>query len=525
MNEPVRLLDAAKRLHAGGRREAAARAYRQFLDKHPASAEGWYLLGAVHLQSNCIADSIAASARATELDGQHAGALSNLGMALRRAGRSSEGAAALRRAVNLEPDNPDMHYSLGVSLAEAARPRNALDAFKHALRLSPGRPGALLGVGHCHRALGRQELAYKAYRTCLAVRPESAEAWWSIANLKLREFDGNDLETIAYVTSRPDLSDRDRALMHYVQAKALEDARRFDEAFTHYVFGAAIQRRLAPYDPRGDIRLLEETERVFNRDAFARAAAARKPDVTPIFVVGLPRSGSTLVERILTSHSLVGGGGELPHFAQVVGETVRQDRDGLRAMLDMGSVQLSRAAEKYLTRIPAAPGETFVVDKQLNNFLVLGAVPLLFPNAKIIDVRRHPTDSCVGAFTQYFARGQEFSYDLGQLGEYCLRYDRFMRHWRGVLGAAITTVWYEDLVTDQKLQTERLLKHCGLEFETACLEFHRNERAVHSASSEQVRQPMYTTSMQRWRRFENHLGGLQRTLAPLLESLPDSVRK
>ncbi|MCG8461642.1 MAG: tetratricopeptide repeat protein, partial [Holophagales bacterium] len=290
MNDPARLLDAAKKLHAGGNGEEAVSAYGEFLDKHPRSAEAWYLLGAAHLQADRITDSITASKRAAELDGRHAGAFRNLGLALRRAGRSGEGATALRRAVKLEPDNADMHYSLGVALAEAARPRAALDAFKRSLGLRPGRLNALLGVGHCHRALGQQELAYKAYRTCLAVRPESAEAWWSIANLKLRPFDGDDLETIVYVTSRPDLSDRDGALMHHVLAKALEDAGRFDDAFRNYVVGAAIQRRLTPYDPRGDLRLLEEVERAFDRDAVERAAVARRTDIIPIFVVGLPRS-------------------------------------------------------------------------------------------------------------------------------------------------------------------------------------------------------------------------------------------
>ena len=264
-------------------------------------------------------------------------------------------------------------------------------------------------------------------------------------------------------------------------------------------------------------------------ETFLNANAGRgDPDPAPIFIVGLPRSGSTLIEQILASHSLVDGTHELRDLGMVVKADHRLGRFNPRypkSLVDFDPERLRHLGAEYIRRTRRYRGDRpFFTDKNPNNFVHVGLLHLVLPNAKIIDARRHPLDSCLGSYKQLFAQGQPFSYDLVELGEYYLEYDRLMKHWHEVLPGNVLDVHYEQVVADLEGQVRRILDHCGLPWEDACLRFHETDRAVKSASSEQVRQPIYSTSVNAWRNYERHLGPLIEVLKPILAEMPDCER-
>jgi hypothetical protein len=368
------------------------------------------------------------------------------------------------------------------------------------------------------KTVGRQSNGVTAYRKALAIRPEMGEAWWSLANLKTVKFDRDDVEAMNAALESGRLTDEDRFHLEFALGKALHDAGRSDEAFQHYFTANTLRLKAQPYRPDEIRRIVDRCVETFTAEAFMeRSGGIEAQD--PIFIVGMPRAGSTLVEQILASHSLVEGTTELPDIPALARES------GIYPRGILGATTEDRRAlgEEYLKRsgVQRRTGRPFFIDKLPNNWLFVPFIHLILPNAKIIDARRHPLGCCFSNFRQHFARGQAFSYDLADVGRYYADYVRMMAHVDAVLPGRVHRVIYERMVGDTEAEVRALLRYCDLEFEPACLEFHKTDRAVRTASSEQVRRPIYREATEEWRAYEPYLGPLKRALGPVLDCYPD----
>jgi hypothetical protein len=322
-----------------------------------------------------------------------------------------------------------------------------------------------------------------------------------------------------------DLGDESRAQIHNALGLQYEAVRDFDRAFENFAQCNSVRRKSEFYDPVDTQDTHDRVIELFNQD-FVGQTGGPPLEPAPIFVVGLPRSGSTLIEQILASHSKVDGTHELADLSKVIRAMrrgKRKDRRFPEVVAGLEAAGWAKIGAQYLERTSKHRGSApYFIDKNPNNFIFIGLLKLAIPNAKIINARRHPLDSCLGSFKQLFASGQPFSYDMFELAEYYLQYQRLMDHWHRVLPGFVLDVHYEDVVGDLETQVRRLLEFCGLSFEPSCLRFHETERAVKTASSEQVRKPIYSTSVNLWRNYEHHLGELIGILEPLLRNLPKS---
>ncbi len=381
-----------------------------------------------------------------------------------------------------------------------------------------------LSIAHSLKTLGRRHAAITEYRAAAAVRTDYGDVYWSLANLKTYRFPDAELEQMRAAQAAPATTPIDRYHLCFALGKALEDRQQYAESFGFYDAGNALKRAQSRYRPevfelntRGQIEVC--TPALFSRHAGDGAPA---PD--PIFVVGLPRSGSTLLEQILASHSQVEGTQELAEVPRLVAQLQGRDRDLDKprypgVLADMNGAEFRRLGEKYLsdTRVYRS-GKAHFIDKMPNNFRHIGLIHLMLPNAKIIDARREPMACCFGNFKQLFASGQEFAYSIEDIARYYRTYLELMRHWNTVLPGRVLRIQHEDLVDDLPGNVHRLLDYCGLEFEPACIEFYKTERSVRTASSEQVRQPLYREGLDQWRHYEPWLG-------PLREALGDALTR
>jgi tetratricopeptide (TPR) repeat protein len=383
-----------------------------------------------------------------------------------------------------------------------------------------------MSYGHALRTTGKVPESIAAYRRALSMEPRLGEAWWSLANLKTFRFSDADVRAIREQVSRDDLSDEDRLHFEFALGKALEDAASYEESFTHYAAGNALRRSQHGYDAEENSRFVRRSKQLLTREFFAERAGAGAQARDPIFIVGLPRAGSTLIEQILGSHPLVEGTMELPQLPKLARELAgpRQEEEGtfLKALAALTPEELRTLGERYLaeTRVMRKTDAPFFIDKMPNNCMYVGLIHLILPNAVIIDVRRHPLGCCFSCFKQHFARGQWFSYGLEDLGRYYRDYVELLAHFDEALPGRVARVFYETLIDDTDAEVRRLLEHCGLPFEPACLRFYENERAVRTASSEQVRRPIFRDAVDHWRRYEPWLGPLERSLGDVLTDYP-----
>ncbi len=513
--------------HEAGDPAGAIPLYRAILAEARDHVDALRLLGVALAQTGHAGAGVASAERAVALAPDYALAWSNLGTVLSEADRPEEAIAAFRRACALDPGSARGWFNLGNALATAPDATAALAAYDRALALQPDHPGGLVGRGHMLKTIGRAEEASAAYHAALARDPDYGQVWWSLANLKTHRFSRGDVAAMEQALAR-DPPDQARAAILFALAKARDDAADHDAAFALYARGNRLQRDLVRYDPVQTELLNDRIVAVFDAGFFADRAGWGHDDPAPILIVGLPRSGSTLIEQILASHSAVDGTAELPDLGRLAMSVGRFRSDGIgypEAVRDIAAADARALGRSYIARTRRhRAGRRFFTDKMPNNFPTAGFARLILPNARIIDARRHPLDAAVGCYRQLFAQGQAFSYDLFELGEYIRQYHRMMRHWDAVLPGRVLRIDYELLVTDQERQTRRLLDFCGLAWEDGCLAFHRTARAVNTASSEQVRRPLYADALQSWRRYDAHLGGLKAQLADLLAALPERVR-
>lgn len=514
--------------HRAGAAQDAARLYRQALETDPDNVDAWRLLGLALAALGQGEEAERGARRAVALAPDFPAAWNDLGAVLSELDQAEEAVEAFRRAVALAPRRASAHAHLANALFVYGDLAQAEAHYRQALDLQPGDPASLLGLGHVLKAIGRFDEAVKSYKDCIAARPGAGQAWWSLANLKTYAFSSADEAAMRRLVADADAPRSTRVSVAYALGKAREDDKDYERAFASYAEGAALQRQEVRYDPVQTEMINERIRASFGREVFAARAGQGCADPAPIFIVGLPRSGSTLIEQILASHSQVDGASELPIVGRIAQEIGRFRSDGVvypEAVPELEPHDLRALGKLYLQRAARHRGaRPFFTDKMPNNFASIGLIALMLPNAKIIDARRHPMDSCWGSFKQLFARGQTYSYDLFELGHFYLEYEKMMRWWDEVLPGRVLRVDYEAVVLDQERETQRLLQHCGLTFEDQCLRFHATQRAVHTASSEQVRKPLYTSGLGAWRRFAPHLRPLQEQLRPVLEQLPERVR-
>ena len=439
----------------------------------------------------------------------------NLAAALFGLAHAEEALAEVESVLARAPDHPQARLLRAAIRVQLGEPEAALEDYGMALVADPGHARIWLSQGHALKIAGRQAEAVAAYRRSLDLAPHLGEAYWSLANLKTWRFEPADLEAMAALLSQAGPSAEDRAALHFALAKGLEDAERYAEAFAHYRQGNAMRRATAPYDATASNAFVQRMMATFTREFLAARAGAGCQAADPIFVVGLPRSGSTLVEQILASHPQVEGVSELPDLSLIAANLTRRTAypEGLA---DLAPEAFAALGEDYLarTRVHRKLGRGSFVDKFPGNFLHTGLIHLMLPQARIIDVRRHPLGCCLSLFKQHFAEGQAYSYDLTDLGRHHADYVALMAHFDAVLPGRVHRLSYEVLVDDPEDAVRRLLAYCGLPFDDRCLRFYETGRAVRTASSEQVRQPIFRDGVEQWRRFEPWLGPLKAALGP-----------
>lgn len=510
--------------HRAGRFKEAEEVYRGILERDPKNVSATRLLGSVATEMGRYRMAKRLLKNAVTMAPEFFGAWADLARALLESEEFDECQEALDHAIRLEPELPYPYMLLGNMLTKAGRYEDAANAFRQALEKQPDHGGSLAGLGHALKTVGRQDEAVSTYRECIRAYPVFGEAYWSLANLKTFRFSEDEVGTMETHVDDAALPDETRVNFNFALGKAYEDAGRHADAFHHYARGNAIRRPHESYDPVQTEVVHDQIIDVITPEFLARHEGGGDPDPAPIFIVGLPRSGSTLIEQILASHSDVDGTHELPDLARVI-KTINQQRPGGETYpagaTNLGAEQFLELGRQYLesTRRHRGKSPRFT-DKMPNNFASIGLLQLILPNAIIVNARRHPLDSCMGSFKQLFFKGQAFTYDLVELGEYYLEYDRLMTHWHKLLPGKVLDVHYEQMVAHQEQETRRLIAHCGLQWQDNCLEFYKTSRAVNTASSEQVRQPMYAKSVNSWRRFEEQLQPLIEVLEPLLRKLP-----
>jgi tetratricopeptide (TPR) repeat protein len=521
IRDPV-LAIAADPLY-GGRLEEAERKLRDLVVARPNDAAVYRLLGETLNRMGRYEAAEMVLDHALGLDASHDGALFSYAHALFHQQKAAKAIIVLRALITKYPSDAPYLNLLAACL-------NLLGDFEEAIRINEElltthsrQPKIWLNYGHALRTVGRRDEAIAAYKRCIALAPGLGDAYWSIANLKVASFTPEEFAAMSDQLGRGDLAPEDRLHLHYALGKALEDRGEAAGAFENYSAGARLRRAATPYDADETTALAARSIALFTPDFFAAASGGcQAPD--PIFIVGLPRSGSTLIEQILASHSAVEGTMELSDIGLIAKALKGSQRDGTPSqypdtLAELGSDQLSALGEKFLadTRVHRPLGRPFFTDKMPNNFQHVGLIQLILPNAKIIDARRHPLGACFSAFKQHFAQGQNFTYDLVDLGRYYRDYVNLMAHYDAVLPGRIHRVIYEDMVDDTESEVRRLLDYCGLPFEDACLKFYENDRAVRTVSSEQVRTPIFRSGLDQWKRFEPWLEPLKLALGPTLE--------
>lgn len=526
-----RLLAAATALYENRIPEAET-LLRQHLKQMPTDVPAIRMLAEVAARLGRNEDAEHLLERCLELaPGFHA-ARQNYALVLHRSNKPAEALVQIEALLEREPANPSYRNLKAVVLCRTGDYAPAIELYADILAEYPQQPKIWLSYGHALKTAGFQDRAVDAYRKSIALDPRFGEAYWSLANLKTFRFSADEVQTMRRQLQRTDLDAEHRYHLEFALGKALEDNGDYAESFQHYLEGNALRLAQVPYKADDTSARVRRSKQVYTREFFDQRADFGSDAPDPIFIVGLPRAGSTLLEQILSSHSAVEGTMELPEIistARMLRQQGNSDQatsdhatpyHDVLATLDANAVR--ELGEHYIerTRIHRKTDAPFFIDKMPNNFAHIGLIHLALPKAKIIDARRHPLACCFSGFKQHFARGQNFSYSLDDLGRYYRDYVELMAHFDAVLPGRIHRVIYESMVEDTEAEVRRLLDYCGLPFEAQCLRFFENERPVRTASSEQVRKPIYREGIDHWRHFDAWLGPLKAALGPVLDAYP-----
>ncbi len=500
---------------------------RAHLREYPNDVAALRMLAEVAARLGRYRDAEALLARCLELAPSFAEARAQYASVLNWLNCPMEAGGQIDRLLSNDRSNPHYRSLKAAILVAIGEYQQACDLYASLLAEYPQQSKIWLSHGNVLKTLGRSEEAISAYRRALELAPGLSDAWWSLANLKTFHFTPGDVAAMQSQLARTDCTDDDRRYLHFALGKVFEDAEQYEQSFQHYDRANSLQRALIGYRAEDTSSLVERSRSVYTREFLRERSGAGCLAPDPIFIVGLPRAGSTLVDQILSCHPLVEGTMELndiTSLARELGAAVPDGQSGRYpeaiAALDPG--RLRALGEAYLarTRVQRKTDAPFFIDKMPNNFLHLGLIVLTLPNAKIIDVRRHPLGCCFSAFKQYFARGQYFSYSLKDIGHYYCNYVGLMDHFDRMLPGRVHRVFYEAMVEDTEAEVRALLAYCGLAFEEKCLRFYESRRAVRTASSEQVRQPIFREGLDQWRHYEPWLDPLKLALGPVLQAYP-----
>jgi tetratricopeptide (TPR) repeat protein len=515
----------------GGRFEDAETTLLSALRKNPENIDAMRFLALVYRdQDKKLLDAEALLRRAVSIAPDFHQALGNLGRILVDNGKLADAIQVYEQLLILKPHDDDAWAGYGWALAQAGRVNDAAEAYRKSLEINAKAPGIHMARAHMLKTMGKQEEALEAYRKSIEYNPALGESYWSMANLKVFRFTDEEVSTMEQQLGSDDLKDDARVSFLFSLGKAYEDRKDYEKAWHHYDQGNQLKRSDVIYDPVENEQHLENIREAFSKELIQAHEGAGYDAPDPIFIVGLPRTGSTLVEQILASHSQVEGTAELPNLGAIANGTGKYRTDGLaypKTITTLTQRDFASYGQEYLKQIARhrVLGTPFFIDKMPNNFIHVGWIKLILPNAKIINTRRHPMDSLLGVYKQLFARGQDFTYDTLELAEFYRCYINIMAHWNEVLPGQVLDVHYEDTVTDLESQVKRILDFCGLEFEESCLRYYETARPVKTASSEQVRQPIYRSALGLWQKYGDNLSEWQEELQDIIGDLPDSVRE
>jgi tetratricopeptide (TPR) repeat protein len=519
-----RLVQAAIALHENDIPQAEA-LLRQHLRQHPTDVAAIRMFAEVAARLERYPDSQNLLERCLELAPGFTAARRNYATVLHRQYKDEQALEQVDQLLALDAEDPTYRNLKAAILGALGRYDESIALYAGVLARYPNQEKVWLNYGHALKTAGRQQESIDAYRKCIELAPHSGAAYWSLANLKTFRFSPEEIEAMRAQAQRADLGDDERIQFHFALGKALEDAKEYEPSFDHYARGNGLRHAQLGYDADRTSARVRRCRDVLTAEFFEKRRGCGSEACDPIFIVGLPRAGSTLLEQILASHSAVEGTMELPNLISLARKLPGTNASGGRfpeSLTNLTAAECRALGEAYLqqTRVQRKTAAPFFIDKMPNNFAYVGFIQLILPNAKIIDARRHPLGCCFSVFKQHFARGQAFAYDLVDLGRYYRDYVALMAHFDEVMPGRIHRVIYETMVQDTEAEVRRLLDYCGLPFEEGCLRFYENARAVRTASSEQVRQPIFRDAMEHWRHYEPWLGPLQAALGPTLNAYP-----
>lgn len=501
-----------------GAYEQAIQAFGKVLETRPNHGPNLYNLGLACLKAGQPGQAARHMQTAIQLQPGLASAYADLCLALTRSGKVEAAVEVGRKAVSLLPDNPVAHYNLALAYDELKAYESSFEHCLKASQLLPEHPGIQIDLASDYVGLGDIKAAAKCLRKAIQLNPEDVEPYRQLARItRYSSPDHEDVDRLKTLVTEAWLADDDRAAVFFALGKIYQDCSFYDEAFGYFEQGNCLQEKLSPFDPGEFERYISSIIEMSTRARVAEKSEFGNPDETPVLIVGTPRSGTSLVEQILASHPDVFGAGELDWFVRTA--------EALPGYLDvsvaypecisvLGKESIGDLSSRYLGYLRSlATGEQRIADKMPGNFLYLGLAHILFPHARIIHCRRDPMDACISMFTEYFPGAVPYSYNLSKLGAYYRQYERIMEHWHSVLPPGVMIeIDYEALVQDQEVESRRLVEFIGLEWDDACLAFYKKKRRVNTASDLQVKKPIYTSSIGRWKNYRKHLGPLQERL-------------
>ena len=516
---PRELLAVSNHLYEG-RLQRAEEICRHFLRSNPKHVEGMRLLALIGIELGIVNEAEFLLESAVTFDPDNVQLRLDYIDALRRRQKFEEAREQAEMLYRRDPKNPLFQSRLAIESMQTSDFDRAFELFDAVLAQLPSDAATLTSKGHAQKTVGRSDDAIASYRTALQSKQDHGDAYYALANLKTYKFSAAEIETMQKLAERSEIAFMDRVHISFALGKALEDRGDYKASFRHYDQGNALKRAQTRYSADAMTRELAAQKEACSPELFAHHAKAGHNAPDPIFILGLPRAGSTLLEQILASHSQIDGTLELPNILALA-HRLRGRKAGQSRYPDilheLSEEQLTNFGAQFIedTRIHRQ-GAPFFIDKMPNNFRHIGLIHLILPNAKIIDARRAPMDCCFSGFKQLFAEGQEFTYGLHEVGRYYADYVDLMEHWDAVLPGKVLRVQHEDVLDDVEAQTRRMLDFIGVPFEDACLQFHKTDRAVRTASSEQVRQPINRKGQDAWKPFESWLGPLKQALAGLI---------
>ena len=512
-NEDYGLLyKGVRHLHASRYRKAED-AFKKVLIEDGNNIDALRFMGILAFKSGNHDIAEAMLTKALKLDPTYSLAWANLAQVFSVTGQLDKAKKSFKNILNMTPKNGLIWAEYGTVLTKLANYKEGRDAYLKALEFKPDSPRVHLSLGHVYKTMGEIDNSIDSYKNTILQNNLSGEAYWSLANLKTYSFSENEIKDMEE-TLKGDMSDIERSQMYFALGKAYEVKKDFDKSFKNYYEGNKVKKGLIKYSSNDTTDNTKRILNFFNKENIQKLAKSSTEDRDPIFVLGMPRSGSTLVDQIISSHSKVDGTQELPNIIKIAAELNTNNQNNYPEVLkELDESELSNLGKDYISETAWARGSApFFIDKMPNNFIHIGLIKTILPNAKIIDTRRDPMDTCFSCFKQFFARGQLFTYSLEDLGNYYTDYIRAMNHWHNVYGKDIYTVHYDNVINETEETIRELIDYCELPFEKECLEFYNSSRPVKTPSAEQVRQPIYKSGLNYWKNYEKHLLPLKKII-------------